>query len=250
MDQHDGHDRKPSTVRGNLGKLPAALQALCARPQWVIWRLTWRAGRWIKQPYRCDDPHRYASSKDPTGWSSYETAVAAAQAGDGISYVLTPDDPFAALDIDHVRDSVTGTIESWAQRLLDRAKHAYAEISPSGTGLRIWGSASGESLHRKFSLENGAALELFRRTYKPLTVTGLQLGNSRRLGNIDALVDGAVVWAVQQQHKQQTSRNSKTPFAPGQTSSYSIQEIARSRSPRIWSNIPWGSASATLPRAV
>ena len=105
---------------------------------------------------------------------------------DGVSYVLTPEDPFAAIDIDHVRDPITGTIENWAQRFLDRASHSYAEISPSGTGLRIWGTASGETLHRKFSFD-GSALELFRRTRKPLTVTGLQLGNSQTLGNIDAL---------------------------------------------------------------
>ena len=138
MDQHGDHSFRPSIVCGDLAKLPAALQPLCARPQWAIWRLTWRHSRWTKPPFRCDDPHRFASSSDPSSWSSYENAVTAAVEGHGLTYMLTPEDPFAAIDIDHVRDPVTGTIENWAQRFLDRASHSYTEISPSGTGLRIW----------------------------------------------------------------------------------------------------------------
>jgi primase-polymerase (primpol)-like protein len=171
MDQHSNRDLRPTIYCGDLAKLPAALQPLCARDQWVIWRLIERDGRWTKPPFRCDDPHRFASSDNPGSWSSYETAVAAAANGDGVSYILTPEDPFAAIDVDHVRDPVTGTIENWAQRFLDKAAHTYAEVSPSGTGLRIWGTANGETLHRKFTFD-GSALELFRHTRKPLTVTG------------------------------------------------------------------------------
>jgi AAA domain len=223
MDQFGDHGFRPNIYCGDLAKLPAALWPLCARDQWTIWRLTWRHGRWIKPPFRCDDPHRFASSKDPGSWSSYENAIAAAAAGDGISYVLTPEDPFAAVDIDHVRDPITGSIENWAQRFLDHASHSYAEVSPSGTGLRIWGTAAGETLHRKFTLD-GSALELFRRTRKPLTVTGLQLGNSRTLGNIDALLDRAVIWA---QQRQQKLSKAKPEISAGTTAQYAIDDIER-----------------------
>jgi hypothetical protein len=225
MDQQGDHSFRPSIFCGDLAKLPAALQPLCARAQWVIWRLPWRHERWTKPPFRCNDPHRFASSSESNTWSSYENAVAAAAAADGVSYVLTPEDPFAAIDIDHVRDPITGSIESWAQRFLDKASHSYAEVSPSGTGLRIWGTASGEILHRKFSF-HGSALELFRRTRKPLTVTGLQLGSSRQLGNIDALLDRAVVWAQQRQHKLSKDR-SKHSFNAGTAAQYTINEIER-----------------------
>jgi hypothetical protein len=220
MDQHGNHSFRPNIYCGDLAKLPAALQPLCARAQWVIWRLTWRQGRWTKPPFRCDDPHRFASSSDPSSWSSYDDAAAAAAEGDGITYILTPEDPFAAIDIDHVRDPITGSIDSWAQRFLDRV-HTYAEISPSGTGLRIWGTASGESLHRKFSFD-GSALELFRRTRKPLTVTGLQLGSSQALGSIDALLDRAVVWA---QRRQRQPSKVKPEISAGTTARYSIDNI-------------------------
>jgi hypothetical protein len=228
MHEDGEHTPKPTILRGDFANPPPALARLRARVQWVIWRLTSRGGHWTKPPFRCDDPHRFASSKDPSNWSTYEAAVAAATAnGDGISYVLTPEDPFAAVDIDDVRDSVTGAIEPWAQRLLDQASNSYVEISPSGTGLRIWGTATGRELHRKFKLEN-AALELFRRTRKPLTVTGLQLGTSQQLGNIDALLDRAVVWAEQQQQKLNKTRPvGRSSFAAGMTAQYSIDQIER-----------------------
>lgn len=132
VDKRDDQRFKPTILRGDFSNPPPALAPLRARPQWVIWRLIWRAGRWTKPPFRCDDPHRFASSADPGSWCSYEAAVAAAAAGDGITYVLRPEDPFAAVDIDDVRDPVTGTVETWAQRLLDQASHTYLEVSPSG----------------------------------------------------------------------------------------------------------------------
>jgi hypothetical protein len=229
MDQQGSNDFKPIIYNGDLAKLPAALQPLCARVQWVIWRLVWENGRWTKPPFRCDDPHRYASSSDLNSWSSYETAVAAAAHGDGISYVLTREDPFAAIDIDHVRDPVTGTIEDWAQRFLDKAAHTYTEVSPSGTGLRIWGSASGETLHRKFTFD-GNALELFRRTGKVLTVTGLQLGSNETLGDIDELINYALVWGQQRQRQIKLSKSKcqgRPVITAGTTAQCSIDELER-----------------------
>jgi hypothetical protein len=224
VDKRDDQSVKPTIFRGDFSNPPPALAPLRARQQWVIWRLTWRADRWTKPPFRCDDPHRFASSADPGSWSSYETAVAAAAAGDGVTYMLTPEDPFAAVDIDHVRDPVTGTIEPWAQRLLDQASHTYVEISPSGCGLRIWGTAKGEELHRKFALDTGA-LELFRRTRKALTVTGLQLGTNQQLGNIDALLDRAVIWAQQHQQMRTRANPAGSSIPAGTMAQYSIDAI-------------------------
>src|SRR5262245_25667339 len=139
--------------------------------------------------------------------------------------MLTPADNLAAADIDHVRDSATGAIAEWAQRLLDQAEHAYTEISPSGTGLRIWGAAVGAVLQRKFALEGGTALELFRRTRKPLTVTGLQLGRCRQLGNVDRLLDRALLWA--ERHKTAPAASSGAGTTVGSGIQLSIEQIER-----------------------
>ena len=131
--------------------------------------------------------------------ADYATALAAVQAGhaDGITYVLTEDDPFAAIDLDHCRDVNTRSIDVWAQNFLDTGRHSYSEVTPSGAGCRIWGLASGDSLHKKFTLQidgKEVAAELFRRTNKALTITGYRLDTIRELANIDRMLDWAVVW--------------------------------------------------------
>ena len=60
-----------------------------------------------------------------------------------------------SIDLDHCRDAVTGSVDWWAQLMLEQALHSYAEITPSGYGLRIWGTAAGDVLHRKFPLDTG-----------------------------------------------------------------------------------------------
>ena len=174
---------KPTTHQGDLTKLPRALAPLVERPQWAVWRWTQQPnGRWQKPPYQALDPQRHASTKDPGTWSDYATALAAVQAGkaDGISYVLTEADPFAAIDLDHCRHPDTHSIDVWAQNFLDVARHTYAEVTPSGAGCRIWGLTGDDTapVNRKFTLEidgKQIAAELFRRTPKALTVTGYRL---------------------------------------------------------------------------
>src|SRR4030095_10481419 len=109
----------------------------------------------------------------------------------------TEADPFAAIDLDHCRNVSTNSIDVWAQNFLDVGRHSYSEVTPSGGGCRIWGSASGDSLHKKFTLEidgKQIAAELFRRTSKALTITGYKLDTIRELANIDRVLDWGVVW--------------------------------------------------------
>ena len=76
----------------------------------------------------------------------YATALAAVQAGDGdgISYMLTEDDPFAAIDLDHCRDVEHRIRSTCGRRIFSiPAAHSYSEVTPSGTGCRIWGLANG-----------------------------------------------------------------------------------------------------------
>jgi primase-polymerase (primpol)-like protein len=111
MQEHSNFD-KPTTYQGDLAKLPQALTPLIERPQWAVWRWTQQTnGHWQKPPFQALDPQRHASTKDPDTWCEYVTALAVVQAGnaDGISYVLTETDPFAAIDLDHCRDLDTHT---------------------------------------------------------------------------------------------------------------------------------------------
>ena len=68
---------------------------------------------------------------------------------DGITYVLTEDDPFAAIDLDHCRDIDTCSIDVWAQNFLEAGRASYSELTPSGAGCRIWGLADGAMVEQK-----------------------------------------------------------------------------------------------------
>ena len=226
-------DTKPTTHNGNLAKLPRALAPLLERHQWVVWRWTLVGGRWTKPPFQARDPQRHASTKSSDTWSDYATALATVQAGDadGVSYILTNQEPFAAIDLDHCRDNY-GSVDIWAQNFLGWARQTYTEITPSGSGLRIWGLTDSGPINRKFSLAAsdtvprvtvGAGFELFRRTYKALTITGLDLRQGRTLGSIDRIFDWAVV--IGERHKPQPATNG-VPFSGTATGSqYSIEQI-------------------------
>ena len=197
---------KPITQQRDLAKLPWALAPLLERPQWAVWRWTQKPdGTWQKPPFMATQPDRHASTSDPSTWSSYETALAAVRArqADGISYILTEDDSFAAIDLDHCRCLETHSIDIWAQLFLERGRNTYTEVTPSGTGCRIWGLANGGPLHKKFTLKAGPRefepekiifAELFRCTRKALTITGYRLNTVRELTNIDRVFDWAVIW--------------------------------------------------------
>ena len=193
-------DSKPTTYQKNLAKLPQALQPLTERSQWCVWRWTLQQNaKWQKPPFMATAPERHASTTDPDTWSDYSTALIALQANaaDGLTYMLTEDDPYAAIDLDHCRDIRTGSIDIWAQNFLDTGRHSYSEVTPSGTGCRIWGLAKDSPVHRKFSLVidgKDIAAELFRGTRKALTVTGYRLDTIRAFTNIDRVIDWGVSW--------------------------------------------------------
>jgi putative DNA primase/helicase len=142
---------KSSTRKSKPAKLPAALAPMMARPNWMTWRPVQRNGRVQKPPCQASNPRRFADYTNPDHRSDYVTARAAVEAGNanGLTYATTEGDELAAIDLDNCRDADTGSIDPWAKRLLKGAKGAYVEISPSGTGLHVWGltSNSTDKLH-------------------------------------------------------------------------------------------------------
>src|SRR5262249_59433771 len=128
-------------------KLPRALGPRIERPQGAVWRWIKKPdGSWQKPPFMATQPQRHASTKDSTTWNDYDTALAAVQAGhaDGLSYILTADDPFAAIDLDHCREVDPHSLGVCAHNFLQRGRFSYSEVTPRGPGCRIWGLADGE----------------------------------------------------------------------------------------------------------
>jgi putative DNA primase/helicase len=126
--------------------IPDALKAL---PQWVVWDFVEdvdpEAGEsdWDKPPLDART-RRHASSTDPSTWCDFQTAFDAYRHWDlsGVGFVLhVPEghqgDMLVAIDLDHCRDPETGVIAQWAWEVV-KELNSYTEVSPSGTGLRIF----------------------------------------------------------------------------------------------------------------
>jgi putative DNA primase/helicase len=114
---------------------------LTERPQWVCWRLETRDGKPTKVPYT-PGTRRRASTTDLMTWATFDEALAAYEAGelpyDGIGFVFCSADPFIGVDLDDCRNLHTGSVEPWAQEIIDTfAGEGYVEASPSGKGVHI-----------------------------------------------------------------------------------------------------------------
>ena len=106
-------------------------------PRWVLWRWMLRGGKWTKPPYQVGG--RLAKSTEPTTWSSFDETLAAYSGDksfDGIGFVLTDTDDIVGVDLDHCRDLEDGVVEPWAMDIIEQLD-SYAEVSPSGTGIRV-----------------------------------------------------------------------------------------------------------------
>jgi hypothetical protein len=102
------------------------------------------------------------------------------------------------------------------------------EVTPSGEGVRIWGSAAGECLNRKFGLEidgKNIGVELFRRTNKALTITGYAINGTNELGNIDRVIDWAVTWGERRKAAQKPAHAANGNGFDGSSSAHSVDEI-------------------------
>lgn len=122
-------------------ELPLALQSFSNYDQFILWRAVPdpdKPNEIIKKPvdYRTMYTH---DAHDPTIWTDVHTASAVASGFPdvGVSFVLTDNDPFFCLDIDHAWNG-----SEWsplAQQLCEQFKGAAVEVSYSGNGLHIFG---------------------------------------------------------------------------------------------------------------
>jgi hypothetical protein len=179
--------------------LPAALSPLTGEERWVNWAWKLRQAKWTKLPLK---PHNLnnAQSNNAATWGSYEQALERVQDGDadGIGFMLL-DAGIGAADLDHCckrnAEARTVKIDQWARDLRTEANGAYCEVTVSGTGLRLIGTATEDEVHRRFKINNAqsdAGIELFRNTARFITISGLRLGACRGLPPIDDFIDAVL----------------------------------------------------------
>lgn len=150
-----------------LPDLPA-IRELRERHQWVAWNYVWKSerGKWDKPPVNARTGGM-GSSTDPATWSPYEQAADHTERNGlpGVGFVLDGRGDHSGVDLDGCRDPDTGQLQAWAQVAVDFGE-TYAEISPSGRGLRFF--VKGKIDGRKI---DAAQVELYA-SGRYLTVTG------------------------------------------------------------------------------
>ena len=124
---------RPEALEVRPRNIPQALKDVAG---WVMWRWWWDGNRWTKPPYSVEGVK--IDEGDPENWTDFSTALQAYQGGgfDGIGISLNAIPELAGADLDHCIQG--GKIEPWALEIIEELG-SYAEISPSGTGLRILG---------------------------------------------------------------------------------------------------------------
>jgi primase-polymerase (primpol)-like protein len=109
---------------------------LTERDSWLLWRYQGMKG--TKVPFTTAG--KSASSTDPKTWTTFADVVATYSkypgAFAGIGYVFTSDDPFTGVDLDSCL--ADGNPKPWVQPVIERFSDTYAEISPSGFGIKVF----------------------------------------------------------------------------------------------------------------
>ncbi len=155
----------------DTSRIPEELQGL---PQWVGWQLVHRDGKPTKVPMRPDGTGK-ASAIDPATWGTIQQALAAARRYkySGVGFVFTAEDPYIGIDLDKCRRPETGEIADWAIDILNLLADAYAEASPSGTGIHIITQGRVPGGRYKAPYRSGV-VEMYDRA-RYFTVTGVAL---------------------------------------------------------------------------
>lgn len=160
VDLHLIHANAPTGVRDS--------------PQWVAWKYIERDGKPTKSPI---NPHtgEFASSTDASTWGTFDEAIAACSQDSGlagIGFVFTSDDPYCGVDLDDCRDPESGQLKDWAREIVEQL-FSYSEVSPSGTGIKVFVQAAKPGSRCRKAYHDGE-VEIYDRD-RFFTVTGERL---------------------------------------------------------------------------
>lgn len=162
---------KPTTLPVLFENIPISLKKIS---RWVLWRYV-EVGdgsnkRWAKLPLQSTG--NSASSTNPTTWTDFFHAQEAFQNGrfDGVGFVFDGSDGIMGIDLDDCLDA--GQLTEHAQQIKDQVQ-GYCEVSPSGTGIKIFTRAQLNVAH----VDHDKGLEIYPRG-RYFTVTGHTLGGT------------------------------------------------------------------------
>ena len=167
---------KPQALPVRFDSIPMELKRI---PRWVMWKFV-EVGegdtkRWSKLPSQPNG--QSARSNDPSTWTDFLAVQQAYQQApgrfDGIGFVFDDSDNLAGVDLDDCYDNEAGEFTNMALELIADKVEGYAEVSPSGTGIKIFTRANLQSAH----VDHSIGLECYGRG-RYFTVTGHHIGGS------------------------------------------------------------------------
>jgi putative DNA primase/helicase len=138
-----------------------------------------------KRPYQVNG--QLAKVDDRTTWTTIDKALIACTENGrfkGAGFVFTADLGFIAIDIDNCIDN--GKVAPLAEKIIEMA-NSYTEISPSGTGIHIYGFGSlPDGARNKFNVKTGdiKCVEIYTKD-RYMTVTGNIFGELKPMNRID-----------------------------------------------------------------
>lgn len=153
--------------------------------QFCNWRYELRDGSQTKVPYM-SGTKRKANVDDTTTFVAFETA-ASATGYDGIGIRVC--NGIVGIDLDHCMED--GNLLPWAQEIVDHFHTTYIEISPSGTGIRIFclePSSFDYDTQTYYIKKGNIEVYIPGHTNRFLTVTGNTINGAEVTETADALV--------------------------------------------------------------
>jgi putative DNA primase/helicase len=115
-----------------------ALREFACLHLWVLWKLLERGGKPTKVPFSPID-QRNAAANDPATWGTRTEAERLVADYSGVGIMLAPLDEgrhLGGIDLDACIDD-EGNVAPWAREIVELTD-SYAEVSPSGHGLKIY----------------------------------------------------------------------------------------------------------------
>lgn len=163
---------RPVALRVELGNIPKDLKDI---KRWVLWRYVPKHKKngeiyWSKLPVQTTGSS--AKTNEPQTWTSYELATLALQNApqeglfDGLGFIFVNDDDLVGVDLDDCIDAFTGEYSHIAKELLAKCD-GYAEVSPSGTGIKLFSRADLRASH----VDHSKGIEIYP-TGRFFTITG------------------------------------------------------------------------------
>jgi P4 family phage/plasmid primase-like protien len=166
---------KPICLPVQFENIPIELKKI---PRWVLWRLVEMGDeqnkRWSKMPMQ--HTGQAASSTNPATWTDFITAQDAYTNNptrfDGVGFVFSEDDNLVGVDLDDVYSQDDGFINAAMQQLATQIE-GYMEVSPSGTGVKIFTRSQAFSAHT----DHAIGFEAYSKG-RYFTVTGHKLSGT------------------------------------------------------------------------